>query len=115
MTEFTDPLRDPRYPDRPQTPDFWRLSEVSLEQDARAVESNDVGEILAELVDEPSLLYLAQNRIQIAFGLSADVVGPDLFAILMGIYYDAFAKGAAFQQRGGHRPNETGPAPEKGE
>lgn len=112
---MTDPLRDPRFPDRPQTPDFWRLSEVALDHDARAVETEDVGQILAEMVDEPSLMYMAEHRLGNAFGITPVGVGPGLFAVLMGIYYDAFAKGVDFQKRGGHRPNETGSEPEKGE
>ena len=111
--EFVDPLNDPRFPDRPNTPDFWRLSEVSLAHDA-ASEDQSIGDIIADLVDEPSLMYLASQRMGNAFNITPAAVGPELWVIFMGLYLDAFCKGVSFEKAGGHRPNETGTAGEGG-
>lgn len=114
---MTDPLNDPRFPNRPNTPDFWRLSEVALAHDA-AVDLEDGGrplaDVIAELVDEPSLIYLASQRMGNAFDISPRSVGPELWVIFLGLYLDAFCKGVSFEKAGGHRPNETGTAGEGG-
>lgn len=100
---MTDPLRDPRFPDRPQHPDFWRISQVVLELDGNASEGNmSVSEIVADLVDEKSLIYMTEQRAlwakQNLPGLTL-AYGPALGAI----WATAFTAGIRFQQEGGHR------------
>lgn len=112
MTDHDDPLLepDPRFPDRPHTLDFARLSGAVGHQDA-------VGDMLgleaALQVDFDSLAYMARGRIQMAM-LSGARSGLSGELILQTIYMDAFNLGVLFQQRGGRRLDETGTTPEKG-
>lgn len=104
MTGFTDPLRDPRFPDRPQTPDFWRLSEIGLAHDAAATEGgHSIGSIIGDVIDERSLIYYAEHRLGNAFEMKLDALGPAGKALIMSVYIDAFLKGASFEKAGGHR------------
>lgn len=93
---MTDPLNDPRFPDRPTHDDFWRISEAVLHNDGAATEGNlDVTDIYADgIADLQSALYMARARAQM-MGAS-EVQGAAL-------WLDAFAAGVRFQQAGGHR------------
>lgn len=104
---MSDPLRDPRFADRPQTPDFWRLSSSVLRLDG-ATADGKYEQILDETVDLPSLIYLAEHRLP-KTGL---VLQGRHGATILAAYLDAFAVGVEFQKQGGHRPNETGTAGE---
>ena len=100
---MSDPLRDPRYPNRPQHPDYWRMSEIVMQHDAQSVEDGKSVPEIAQ-VDEASLLYMASNRIGFtlnATGLGAQARGME--PVLLAIYLDAFALGKKFAERGGHR------------
>lgn len=97
-----DPLNDPRFPDRPQHPDFWRISEVVLQNDGQADEGEmPVQDILKDTVDLESLSYFAMQRA----GMNCQRLGlPDaLKTVIAGAWMDAFFAGARFQQRGGHQ------------
>lgn len=99
---------DPRFPDRPHTLDFARLSSSVSEQDAIA----DLLGLEAALGIEPdSLLYMAEARIQKAMVIGVAAGSPPE-VILQSLYFDAFQMGVGFQKRGGHRPTETGTAGE---
>jgi hypothetical protein len=101
----TDPLRDPRFPDRPQHPDFWRLSDVVLQLDGQATEGDrTIPEIMTGLVDPESLTYVALNRA----GLLCQHLGlpESIRPALAATWLDAFAAGVSFEKRGGHRTTE---------
>lgn len=105
-----EPLLEPdaRFPERPHTLDLARLSSALHEQDAVA---EVAGLPQAMDVDPASLTYMAKLRIQAALLNGARVgLHPDL--ILVSLYFDAFQLGVGFQNRGGHRPDETGNAGE---
>jgi hypothetical protein len=105
-----DPLlpHDPRFPHRPQTLDFARLSSAVSQQDALA---DLLGVEEALEVDEASLKYMAEQRIQAALIHGASEGAPSS-VILESIYFDAFQLGVGFQKRGGHRSDKTGTAGE---
>lgn len=103
MSDFTDPLNDPRFPDRPQTPDFWRLVDVGLRHDGESLEGRGPGVIIGEMVDEPSLIYYAKHRLGTAFGMRLHDLDPGTQTMILAIYLDAFAKGVDFTRAGGHR------------
>lgn len=104
----------PEFPDRPDHPDFRLLAEISQEQDTRS-DTEPIVDLINELVDEPSLMYLIKSRLG-NFGVPVERIGPQMWSIMAGLYLDAFAKGVEFQKRGGHQPaDETGVTPEKGE
>jgi hypothetical protein len=99
---MTDPLNDPRFPDRPTHPDYWRISEILLANDGDATEGGKtIPEITAAVVDIESLTYVAKQRA----GLMCQALGldPRLAIYLSTAWIDAFTAGATFQERGGHR------------
>jgi hypothetical protein len=53
--EFIDPLNDPRFPDRPNSPQFWRLVEIGLRHDGLA---DELGQAAIETVIEKYIPYL---------------------------------------------------------
>lgn len=87
---MSDPLNDPRFPGRPNHPDFWRLSSAVLKLDGQSTDK-EFPEIMAPLVDVASLTYMATNRV------SRFPVHP------AAVWMDGFAAGVVFQQEGGHR------------
>jgi hypothetical protein len=99
---MSDPLNDPRFPERPTRPDFWRMSEIILQQDGDATEGGQsVEEIVKETVDMQSLAYFAMQRA----GKQLQNAGlPEaLKPVLAATWMDAFLAGARFEQRGGHQ------------
>lgn len=109
---MSDPLRDERFPDRPQTPDFWRMVDVVNKLDGDATEGGkSMPEILAGLVDTASLMYMAEQKsVQArktlawqARHLVPALETPELAVAIQGLWMNAFAAGALFQREGGHR------------
>lgn len=112
-----DPLRDPNFPDRPQHPDFWRISEVVLQLDSRLAEENlpdeEIQAQVSEVVDLDSLQYMAAHRSgqclkQIMDDMELpepvrELLTPIIFPIMAASWSDAFLMGATFQERGGHQ------------
>jgi hypothetical protein len=98
-----DPLRDPRFPSRPQHPDFWRLSEVVLKLDGDSTEGRRPLKASAEgRIDLASLAYLASQRV----GLLEQRVGelPDnVRASLAAMFLTGVLTGIEFERAGGHR------------
>lgn len=98
---FSDPLNDPRFPNRPNTQDFWRLSEVQLKHDADAVEKGVEG-VIGQYVDERSLVYFAEHHLGNA-GIITPTTLPAERLNLIGLFIVAFCLGSGFEQAGGHR------------
>lgn len=99
---MSDPLNDPRFPERPTHPDFWRMSEVILQHDGEATEGDQsMEEIVKDTVDLQSLTYFAMQRA----GTSCQKMGlPEALApALASVWMDAFLAGTKFQKRGGHQ------------
>lgn len=91
----SDPLNDPRFPNRPQHPDFWRLVSAVNYLDGEATEGGrSTQDILAQYVDAESIAYLSQQR----FMRALEAAGGDLDfrAIALSLYIDAFALGCQF-------------------
>lgn len=99
---MTDPLNDPRFPDRPQHPDYWRIAEVALQQDGKAEEGGQsVEQIVQGLVDPKSVTYAATQRARIMIQKTG--LPETLEPLLAAVWMDAFTVGARFEQRGGHQ------------
>lgn len=99
MSEHDDDLipPDPRFPERPHTLDFARLSAAVAYNDAVA----DMLDVNAALeCDMASLIYLAKGRAGAFFGGESLVKTAHL-----ALYMDAFQLGVEFTKRGGHRPD----------
>lgn len=99
---MTDPLRDDRFPDRPQHPDFWRLSQVVTKHDGRTDEGKQhVTEVIRDYIDPDSLLYMCQQRAHIYAQRAG--LPPQLVPALFGALIDGILTGIAFEREGGHR------------
>jgi hypothetical protein len=99
---MSDPLNDPRFPKRPQHPDFWRISEVVLQNDGASAEGKQpLEETVKDTVDLESLTYFAMQRGGMACQRAR--LPESLAPVLGSIWIDAFMAGAKFQQRGGHQ------------
>lgn len=99
-----DPLADERFPNRPQHPDFWRLSEIILQMDGDTTEGKqEFEEQIAKNVDVRSATYMAEQRSMFAM---SQVVTPimgayEIQTLLAVMWLEGFLSGARFQQRGG--------------
>lgn len=92
-----DPFIDPRFPDRPQHQDYYRLMDAVAYLDGAATEGNQgVESITQGIVDVDSLTYMATHRARLA----SQVTGmPE--ELLAALWIDAFCVGAKFEQNGG--------------
>jgi hypothetical protein len=96
---MTDPMDRDKFPNRPDHPDFWRMSEVLLRIDGATSEGGESApDVLG--VDMDSFMYVASERIRRA----VDIGGGQLPAtVLYMVFMDAFALGKGFAEAGGHR------------
>lgn len=95
-----DPLSDPRFPDRPQHPDFWSITEVSNKLDGDVTEGGQsLPQILIEneIVDVNSLTYWATNRARQACQLLG--LPEEKEASLASLYIDAFSVGTLVERK----------------
>ena len=86
-------MSDPRFPDRPNHPDFYLISQALIDTDARADAGEDLGSIVSDVVDPASLLYAADQRaLRMApFASQAES------AKMKSIWIDAFNAGAVYR------------------
>lgn len=90
---------DPRFPTRPQHPDFWLLSQVVIDND-----DNWTGrfeERLAQYIDPESLFYLVTQRAQHTSGDPATltkVAGAMIDAFILGCGYTRAQQVASFDE-----------------
>lgn len=94
---------DDVFPDRPDTLDFWRLSEVVLMLDGR---SGGVGfrQPFDGVIDLPSVEYMGRQRVEIALsGLGLPDPGQAIKDLMVSVFMTAVVTGIEFQRAGGHR------------
>jgi len=94
---------DPRFPDRPDHPDFDSLSDCALGMDA-AAERNEVDDIVRRIVDPESLTYLVLHRAGNALVAAAahqvvDGEEVDVHSLLAAAILDGFVIGATYERR----------------
>ena len=98
--------KDPRFPKRPDHPDFWRLSKVALAQDAVVDSVPDVQgkkdalrRSLAEIADPACVDYMAINRGSRALQLMGyDEAGLEMTLLMAAAWVDGFRAGVAYQK-----------------
>lgn len=93
-------MTDPRFPKRPNHPDFWRMSEIVIEMDQRTEAHPDkFEEIVGEIVDLDSLIYMATQRSLRA----ATLAGAPQSIMIHGtaLWIDAFTVGYKFAKAKG--------------
>lgn len=102
---MSDPLRDPRFPDRPQHPDFWRLADVTTRLDGGATEGGKTIEQVAEgVIDLESLSYAATQRVGLFLqALGYENIEPEVVAMLETVFVTSVITGIEFQKAGGTR------------
>lgn len=100
MGDVGDILNDPAFPDRPQHPDFWRLSDVALQMDGSRKTPQ---EYAAGLIDYESLVYMATNRAG-TYAKAMGITDPDLQAVIATAMLAGILHGLQFERRGGTRP-----------
>lgn len=85
------PLReDNEFPNRPNHPDFWALSNIIIQNDNLAELSPlQVEQIIGEVIDINSLVYLASQRI-------TRTKGQEATALQVAYFTDAFLIGYKF-------------------
>lgn len=89
---MTDPLRDKRFPDRPQHPDFWKLVEVVNHLDGEAGEGGrSADDIIRDDIDEASLVYMAQQR-----AMRGRMIGGANVVGMTTCWIDGFLAGVRF-------------------
>jgi hypothetical protein len=94
MTAMDDAFGE--FPDRPDHPDFWKMSSAVLRLDGRMHDGDGSTQAFVDTVNEyadiESLTYLAKQRV---LRLNA----PDhLKPLLMTIYLDAFITGCEYSR-----------------
>ena len=95
VKDLTDPLNDPRFPDRPGHQDFWRLVSAVNYLDGEALEGGRTApDILAQYVDAESLAYIANQRFMRAVVAANDDLSFQ--NITLALYTDAFALGCQY-------------------
>jgi hypothetical protein len=99
---MSDPLRDSRFPNRPQHPDYWRLADVLNYLDGETTEGGKgLPEIVEGVIDLNSLTYAAGMRSLKARQLLDLPRGSE--AALASMFVNGFLAGIRFEKEGGHR------------
>lgn len=88
-----DPLNDPRFPNRPSHPDFWRLVDSVNYLDGEALEGGrSPANIVGQYIDLGSLIYMAGQRVL----RTHTRFTKEQNAAVIGLYMDAFALGCRY-------------------
>lgn len=99
-----DLLHDPHFPDRPNHPDYWRLSEIVLQLDAQTlVDEVSIEDQVAKDVNIDSEFYIAVGRaLRFRAKMDGPIMSPTEFtAFCTALWTEGFLVGCRFQQRGG--------------
>lgn len=87
---------DPRFPDRPDHPDFWLISQALIDQDAQADAGQPFTDVVERIVDRDSLIYAAEQRgLRFQAGRSKPSVAERV--AMQAAWVDAFLAGARYQ------------------
>lgn len=87
------------FPNRPNHPDFWVLSDVVLQQDGVTEDKDfDFEAHLAKTVNPESLYYLANHRLG-ATGRQLGIPHQTMLITGLGVFIDAFLLGVNYQRK----------------
>ncbi len=104
--------QDPRFPRRPDHPDFWRLSKLAIAQDARVENAQDgvamLRQMLAEIGDPASIDYTAENRVGLGLQKMGVAVSDRMEIIMRAVWTDAFRLGFAYAEQLAKERNDAG-------
>lgn len=117
MSDWTDDfLNSSQFPNRPNHPDFWRLSEIVLQLDAAVLEDGvTVDSEVEKEIDVASLNYMAEQTALRVLQVLVDQVPPplrpavvpgmmqELVPLIDAAWKSGFVVGSRFQTRGGRQ------------
>lgn len=87
-------MADPQFPNRPDHPDFWMISQALIDTDAQAEGKQETfADLVGRYVDPESLTYAATQRALRMTGPAGDPAMRRAFATL---WMDAFVAGCRF-------------------
>jgi hypothetical protein len=95
MTTSGDPLGRDEYPDRPDHPDFWKLSSAVLANDGAVEAGESLESVVGQHADFESVVYMAKHRAARAMGVNPS--DPRLVT-WVSMWLDAFTVGARYQR-----------------
>lgn len=101
-------MSDPQFPNRPDHPDFWLISQTLIDLDAQMDNhTSPFTDTVGRVVDPQSLMYAAQQR-----ALRSGVQNPGVRMKVEAAWMDAFMAGASYQalkQRQQRAAEDDGP------
>lgn len=96
-----DLLKGP--PERPQHPDFMKLSEIVLRHDGPTsdptAERLDLDAKLTEYIDPETLTYMAMQRSMMFMAMVGITSTPQMVAAMSSVYLDAFLVGIEWERK----------------
>lgn len=103
---------DPRFPDRPDSPEFWRLSEIVRRLDEVSMISEaSARDFFGQLHQDigmtdggQALIYMARGRVKHA--VPHNFMSTESRQLLEAIWLDAFVMGALWSKAEPLNPNE---------
>lgn len=105
-SEFDNGIPGP--PQRPDTKEFWQLSEIVLAHDAKSSEGEEAFlSIINDFIPIEVAEYMGLSRtlMMLEFGVIPELflalVGPQVHALTSSGWLDGFAAGAAYQKKYG--------------
>jgi len=105
----------PGPPDRPDTPEFWRLSEIVLKHDSDALVDGGLEKVIEQFVPEDVAGYMAVHRSAAMLEMSPLFVlirmaNPGHFLTIhlttAAAWNDGFCAGAAYERKYGEKVSE---------
>lgn len=98
---MSDFFRDPAFPDRPQSLDYWRMVEVINRLDGESAEGGrGSADVTAEYADPEAVMYMGLQR---AMRMEQATGGAIPAHVVAALWMDGFVAGAAYGAAGGHR------------
>lgn len=97
-------MTDPRFPNRPDHPDYWQLSEVLVTHDAEMDTGGNFDDAVGRYIDLPSLAYAANNQAQMGMqriGAAGKVVWDSrtVRMLMASTFISSFLAGMKYQIR----------------
>lgn len=89
------------FPNRPDTPDFWRLAAVVQDFDSATDDGTAFDRLVSPIIDTESLIYVAQQR-ALRASMANPLTGrrPIIDEVkLAAVWIDAFVAGAMYAKR----------------
>lgn len=87
------------FPDRPDHPDFWLISEALLDADAQADAGQGTKDILGRMINAESVSYAAIQRAQLAVARSRISVKPSQIPVLAAMWLEGMMIGMQVQRK----------------